>query len=246
VGALAETLGAESLPEPRFTSRDVMRAVRALGQMMRDVLTGSARGSRDRDLGAGASFRRIRNIQEALALMTPARHVVWVFVAIVLFWFSTQGLMINATTVLSSGMAPEILPGDLVAFAQTTYAVRAPARGDVVRYQPQGNGSRWVGRVVGLPGESVRIEAGRVFINGARLIEPNVREPAHDSMAETTIPADQYFILADSRGRSQGDSRRFGPISRPSISQKASMCYWPLRRFHLIRSPAYRFDQDGR
>ena len=236
------SLGGDPLPEPRLTFQDVIRAFGSLGSTIRDFLEGAARPSPDRYIGAGAKFGRIRSIQEALILLTPHRGDVWVLVAFVLLTASVRGVLLNATQLENAGMAPEIREGDLVAFARTAYFAALPERGDVVLYTPRGKVDGWVGRVIGLPGERVSIDSGRVIVNSRRLIESYVTEPSSDKMEELTLPGGEYLILADNRVKSIGDSRRRGPVPRAFIAAKASMCYWPLNRIHIIRSAPLRFE----
>lgn len=88
--------------------------------------------------------------------------------------------------------------------------------------------NRLVKRVIGLPGETIEIKSGAVFINGSELNEPYVRNTTFPDMldGEFLIPEDQYFMMGDNRIWSS-DSRRFGPVSIKSIEGKASIIVWP-------------------
>jgi signal peptidase I len=84
--------------------------------------------------------------------------------------------------------------------------------------------------VIGVPGDTVYIDAGQVYVNGHALNEPYVPEDYHDrvSYEEHRIPSDQYFVLGDHRS-SSSDSRTWGFVKRDAIYGKAVFVYWPLK-----------------
>ena len=92
-------------------------------------------------------------------------------------------------------------------------------------------------RVVGLPGERVRIQGGTVFINDVRLDEPYVTNRKNETLAERTVPEDSYYVLGDNRPQSD-DSRHWGEVKRELIIGKVSLGYWPLDLFSgLLATP---------
>ena len=103
-------------------------------------------------------------------------------------------------------------------------------RGDtVVFWWPPDPSKSYIKRVIGLPGDQVRIDRGQVYVNGRRLVEDYVPEDYRDqfSMSETTVKRDEYFVLGDHRS-SSSDSRAWGPVPRRDIYGKAVFVYWPL------------------
>jgi len=132
-------------------------------------------------------------------------------------------------------------------------------RGDIVVFEPPdgfGQGSvPFIKRVVGLPGDTVSLENGRVFVAVAggspvRLDEPYVvrgidgaaaptlPKPEAGSMISWTIPVGTYFVMGDNRPDSQ-DSRVFGPIDRELIVGRAWLRYFPLDRIGFVGRPTY-------
>ncbi len=110
-----------------------------------------------------------------------------------------------------------------------------PQRGDVVVVvSPQPPGNRLVKRIVGLPGDSLEIEAGMLKINGHTVSEPYVLGRARNR-GPTTIPADHYFVLGDNRPQSN-DSNNFGPVHESRIIGKAWLAYWPPENFGTVDS----------
>ncbi len=103
-------------------------------------------------------------------------------------------------------------------------------RGDVVVFRyPQDPTKSYIKRVIGVAGDHIRIEEGRVYVNGRELEEPYVLGYFRDdrSYPEMTVPAHSFFVLGDHRNMSS-DSRDFGPIPERSVYGKAVFVYWPF------------------
>lgn len=107
-----------------------------------------------------------------------------------------------------------------------------PQRGDIIVLKdPRDTANqRLVKRVIGLPGDTLEVVDGHVYINGRLLIEPYITQPWHGSTPKITIPAGDYFVMGDNRDASW-DSRYFGLLPRDLIIGKAALSYWPLSKF---------------
>jgi signal peptidase I len=109
-------------------------------------------------------------------------------------------------------------------------------RGDlVVFHYPKNPRESYIKRVVGLPGDSVRIVLGEVYVNGKKLSEPYVLDAYRDrdSMDMEVIPPGHYFVLGDHRN-SSSDSRSWGYVARDEIYGKAVLVYWPLAKIGRV------------
>ncbi|HEU5022250.1 MAG TPA: signal peptidase I, partial [Bryobacteraceae bacterium] len=109
-------------------------------------------------------------------------------------------------------------------------------RGDlVVFHYPKDPRESYIKRVVGLPGDSVRIVLGEVYVNGKKLDEPYVLDAyrGRDSMDMEVIPPEHYFVLGDHRN-SSSDSRSWGYVARDEIYGKAVLVYWPLAKIGRV------------
>ncbi len=155
-------------------------------------------------------------------------------------------------------MTPTIISGEYVLIDKITPRFGEYQRGDIIVFQPppgyEQGGVPFIKRVIGLPGDTVRLENGDVFITppggvATRLSEPYVISgvdgaPAptipKDSggTAEWAIPTGQYFVMGDNRPDSQ-DSRFFGPIERDLIVGRAWLRYFPLDRIGFMNRPEY-------
>ena len=121
-----------------------------------------------------------------------------------------------------------------------------PERGNVIVFHSPNNPEKdFVKRVVGLPGERVRISDGRVFINGAELPEPYLdgrkRAGSMDCIpkaANCRLGENEYFVMGDNRG-SSNDSRDWGPVGLSNVVGKVWFIYWPFSELPFVG----RFDK---
>jgi signal peptidase I len=110
-------------------------------------------------------------------------------------------------------------------------------RGDTVVFWFPGDPSKsYIKRVIGMPGDRVEVDDGKVIINGQALVESYVPPEFRDrsSMPARVIPEDEYFVLGDHRS-SSNDSRAWGMVPRRYIYGKAVFIYWPLDKMGLLR-----------
>ena len=110
-------------------------------------------------------------------------------------------------------------------------------RGDTVVFWFPGDPSKsYIKRVIGMPGDRVAVDDGKVIVNGQALVENYVPAEYRDqsSMSERVIPDNEYFVLGDHRS-SSNDSRAWGMVPRRYIYGKAVFIYWPLDKMGLLR-----------
>jgi signal peptidase I len=110
-------------------------------------------------------------------------------------------------------------------------------RGDTVVFWFPGDPSKsYIKRVIGMPGDRVAVDDGKVLVNGQALVENYVPAEYRDqsSMSERVIPDGEYFVLGDHRS-SSNDSRAWGMVPRRYIYGKAVFIYWPLDKMGLLR-----------
>jgi signal peptidase I len=136
----------------------------------------------------------------------------------------------------NEAMVPALLPGDHVIAHRAAYHAADPQRGDVVVYRyPDENGTLFLHRVIGVPGDQIEVRNQVVSVNEEALNEPYAQHTDPSSMAgnvrdnlgPVTVPPDTYFVLCDNREESL-DSRFLGPISKEHILGKAVFIYWSV------------------
>ena len=165
-------------------------------------------------------------------LMLWLRDLVIAAVAsILIITFLYQPVRVEGTSML-----PRLEDSDRLFINKFVYHFEAIERGDVVVFHyPRDPEKSYIKRVIALPGDTLRIDHGRVYVNGKFVREPYVPLEYRDdgSTAEMVIPADTYFMMGDHRSISQ-DSRAFGPVDRSLIYGKAVFIYWPTRDLGVV------------
>ncbi|NOZ72998.1 MAG: signal peptidase I [Chloroflexi bacterium] len=156
------------------------------------------------------------------------------FLPVLLLVFLIQTFLAQATRVESLSMEPTLFEDQRLIIEKITFDFRTPQRGDIIVFHPpEGGKIPLIKRVIGLPGETIAIHEGRVFIDGQALSEPYLRTLTHGRYPPTPIPAESYFVMGDNRDHSH-DSRSFGAIPKTSIIGKAWLRYWPLQQVRLF------------
>ncbi len=135
-------------------------------------------------------------------------------------------------TVDGRSMEPTLYDGNRLIVELLSYRFAEPERGDIVMLRiTEGQTSRaLVKRVIGLPGDTVEIYDGSVYINGEKLDEPYVSASTDGIMTAMLIPDGQYFVMGDNRPVSN-DSRYFGTIPYQDIIGHVLIRYWPFSLF---------------
>jgi signal peptidase I len=127
--------------------------------------------------------------------------------------------------VSGGSMRPTLDPGHRIAVAPL---VRPPRRGDLV-VLARTESLEVVKRVVGLPGERVRLAAGRLEVDGAPVPEPYLAGDAGAGELEVELGPAEYLVLGDHRAAST-DGRDFGPVGADALLGRVRFAYWPPRR----------------
>jgi signal peptidase I len=152
-----------------------------------------------------------------------------VVLAVVLIVFIYQPVKVEGTS-----MMPGLTDQERIFINKYTYKLGAGAisRDDlVVFHYPNDPSQSYIKRVIGIPGDTVQIIEGTVYVNGDKLDEPYVPEEYRDhvSLPKEKVPTDDYFVLGDHRS-SSNDSRVWGFVDRKAIYGKAVFVYWPLTK----------------
>ncbi len=155
--------------------------------------------------------------------------------AFILFWgivmyFVSKAYVVSVEYVADNSMQPSVRQGAYYLANRYIYQLTDPERGDIVvlrrgRYSSDAE----VKRVIGLPGETVEIRAGAVYIDGQPLEEPYADGPTYPDFGPYTVEDDAYFVLADNRGVRE-DSREYGTVPAEVIKAKIQPgVLFPLR-----------------
>ncbi|MBU2051746.1 MAG: signal peptidase I [Patescibacteria group bacterium] len=144
--------------------------------------------------------------------------------------------------VKGSSMYDNFHDGEYLLTDKVDYRFHSPERGDVVVFKaPQNEDYDYIKRIIALPGEQIKVESGRVFINNQTLDESGYLDPnitthpgAYAKEGQNlTIPSDQYFVMGDNRSNSS-DSREWGPVPTFNIVGRAWVRYWPINELGVV------------
>jgi signal peptidase I len=139
----------------------------------------------------------------------------------------------------TDSMRPTLLTGDYVFVTKTAGTLQ---HGDIAWFRPpEGPNTRgvFVKRIVGIPGDRIRIAADAVYRNGQRLAEPYaeydpIRHNPSAENSETFVPPNTYYVLGDNRDNSM-DSRNFGCVPAENFIGKPLLRYWSVDEAHKTR-----------
>jgi len=176
------------------------------------------------------------------AILDALQPVVLAFAVIMMVYL----FLFQPHKVDGSSMYPNFVNGDYILTEKVSYYKRDPQRGDVVVFHaPPPNTADFIKRVIGLPGETVMVRDGKVYINNKILTETYLSSSIFTSEKSFlreglvyTIPPDYYMMFGDNRNFSS-DSREFGPISKRAVVGRAALRYWPFSMTGLIPKANY-------
>ena len=133
--------------------------------------------------------------------------------------------------------------------AEPEFVFTPPDRGEIIVFQyPRDTTKDFVKRVLGLPGETVEVRSGTVYVNGEAIREPYLRRRDGSSVAPLTLGEKEYYVIGDNR-RNSNDSRAWGAVPEENIVGRVWLVYWPWDdiRFvgsHYAKFPRY-FPEDA-
>jgi len=152
-------------------------------------------------------------------------------VAVVIF-FVIQAT-VQTFVVVGTSMMPGFHDGQRLLVGKAAYTFHEPERGDIVVFQPpNGQPGDYIKRIIGLPGDTVEIKKGTVYVNGSPLDEPYIKNPPNYTLKEEKIDEDSYFVLGDNRDNSN-DSHSGWVVPRQNIVGKAWLSIWPPDKWGL-------------
>jgi signal peptidase I len=172
-----------------------------------------------------------------------------------------QAFLVKPFRIPSESMVPTLEIGQRVLVDRVSFRFSDPDRGDIVVFKPPAGAdtnscgvqhpgdtacpeptedrsdTNFIKRVIGLPGDRLKVIDGAAYINGRKLDEPYARLDSECGICnlpgEITVPDDMYFMMGDNRGAS-ADSREWGPVPKKWMIGKAFMTYWPPNRIGFL------------
>jgi signal peptidase I len=134
----------------------------------------------------------------------------------------------------SISMQPTLYDGNFVLVNRIAYRLGEPGRGDVIvfRYPPDPEREPYIKRIIGLPGDVIHVENGKVLVNGFPLTESYIMaDPNYQGTWQ--VPEGNLFVLGDNRNNSS-DSHSWGFVPLENVIGKAEVVYWPPERWQTL------------
>lgn len=164
-------------------------------------------------------------------------------VAIFLFVYL---LILRPHKIKGASMMPNYPDGEYLLTEKVSYYAHDPERGDVIVFKPPiSQEDEFIKRVIGLPGEKIKVSNGKVYINGKELNESYLSSTLFTGAGtfleedkELVVPEGQYLVMGDNRPHSS-DGRAWGYITKKSISGKAWLVYWPTTKAGFVKKIIY-------
>lgn len=160
------------------------------------------------------------------AIVSTVKEIVQTALISLAIFFFVYIFLVQPHRVKGDSMLPNFKDGELLLTEKVTYRIYKPQRGDVIVFRAPSANVDYIKRIIGLPGETLRVEDGTVIVNDQKLVEPYETQKTQGNET-VTLGKDQYFVLGDNRNASS-DSRTFGPIAGNSIKGKVWLVYWPI------------------
>lgn len=155
--------------------------------------------------------------------------IVSILIAVVLAFF-IRYFIVELYMVEGPSMRPTLVNNERLVVNKFIYRFRPPERNDIIVFRYPRDPSRdFIKRVIGIPGDTIEIKDGRVFVNGQLLNETYILEKTRGSYSLATVPEGHIFVMGDNRNNSE-DSRfkDVGFVSHDLVKGKAVMIFWPL------------------
>ncbi len=163
---------------------------------------------------------------------------IWEFAkTLIIAFILAQLIMVSvaqAFQVEQYSMEPTLLPHDRVLVDKFLYHLREVHRGDVIVLKyPLNTQRNYIKRIVALPGDTLEVKDGTLFINKKPVKEPYLNGTPQGNYGPMKVPADAVFVMGDNRNNSE-DSRSFGTLKKAFVVGQAILVYWPPQRIRLL------------
>ncbi len=169
--------------------------------------------------------------------------VVFAAIGTAIYWLVAQPHKVSG-----SSMFPNFKNGDYIITDKISYRLSDPKRGDIVVFKnPKDETQDFIKRILGVPGDRLKVQSGKIFLNGVQLDEPYLNNIVTNPGSflregeEKTVEAGHYITIGDNRPASS-DSREWGQITREEIIGKVFFRYWPATEVGLYPA-AYSLEK---
>lgn len=165
---------------------------------------------------------------------SPWRDVVQTVLLSLVLAGGARQVLAEPRYIPTGSMEPTLEINDRLLVDKVSYRFHEPMRGDMIVFNPPAAletqmKDAFIKRIIAVPGETVEVKSGTVYINQKPIVEPYIKEKPDYEMAAIVVPADQFFVLGDNRNNSY-DSHYWGFVPREKIIGRAMVRTWPMNR----------------
>ncbi len=157
------------------------------------------------------------------------REILVIIIAAIVIFFLLQ-TTVQKSSVIGYSMEPSLQDGQQLLINKVVYYFHEPERGDVIILHPpppySPKTTPFIKRIIALPGDTIEIKNGVVYVNGLKLDEPYIKETPTYNFQQKKIPNNEYFVLGDNRNNAN-DSHTGWTVPRQNIIGKAWLSIWP-------------------
>ncbi|CAN5168855.1 signal peptidase I [soil metagenome] len=167
-----------------------------------------------------------------------------IIVAAVIFFF-IYWFLFRPFQVSGQSMMPTFKNGEYILTNIISLKFSSPKKGDVIVFKaPEDQDKDFIKRVIGLPGDTVMVQGGSVYVNNQKLDESAYLDPSAQTYGGAglqegvtkTVPENDYFVMGDNRGNSS-DSRTWGFLTKGAIIGRSIFVYWPVNAMRVVKNP---------
>jgi len=149
--------------------------------------------------------------------------------------FLIKSFILQISYIPTGSMIPTLNEREAVLVVRIPYYFREPTRGEIIVFRyPQDPKTEYVKRLIGIPGDTVEIKGGVVYVNGEALDESYVKNKSFDDYGPIKVPENNYFVLGDNRPVSV-DSRYWGFVPQKNLIGRAIFLLWPPQRIGTVK-----------
>jgi signal peptidase I len=167
------------------------------------------------------------------------REMVETIVFTLLIYVLIRTFLFENYRVVGHSMMPTLQDNQFLVVNKLGYRLHEPQRGDIIVFRdPRDSERKLIKRVIGLPGETVEVQNGQVFVDGQPLDEPYIEALGRYSEPSLTLAEGYYYVLGDNRNNSS-DSHNWGTLPGTKIVGKAWISYWPPELWGVLPHATY-------
>lgn len=182
--------------------------------------------------------------QEPVTTPQPQPENIWLelaktFGTAIILAIGIRTFVAEARYIPSSSMEPTLQINDRLIIEKVSYHLKEPQRGDIVVFNPtetlqQRNFKEaFIKRIIGLPGDTVQVSNGIVYVNGGKLSEDYIAQKPNYDYGPVKVPDNQYLVLGDNRNNSY-DSHYWGFVPKEKLIGRALFRFWPFNRLGML------------